>query len=100
MGLLALFRSYKPALVRVTVETPAGDLSTGIAFHIGDGWLVTAAHVLRESALQELVSEQLSHKLTVQTEIFNKNDRIDLALIKTDMDLSNWRQKITIYGSP
>jgi len=100
MGLLALFRSYKPALVRITVQTPAGDLSAGIAFHIGDGWLVTAVHVLRESALQELVSEQLSQKLTVQTVIFNEDDRIDLALIKTDMDLSNYRQKTTIYGSP
>ncbi|WP_181406239.1 trypsin-like peptidase domain-containing protein [Stenotrophomonas rhizophila] len=100
MDLLALFRSYKPALVRVTVQTPAGDLSTGTAFHIGDGWLITAAHVLRESVLQELVSEQFSQTLTVQTVIFNKDDRIDLAQIKTDMDLSNYLHKTTIYGSP
>lgn len=99
MSLLALFQSYKPALVRVTVKTHSGDLSTGTAFHIGGGWLVTAAHVLRESVLQEVVSEQLSRKLTVQSVILNKDDRIDLALMKTDMDLSHYLNMTTIHGS-
>ncbi|MFW6098671.1 MAG: hypothetical protein ACOC7Q_01940, partial [bacterium] len=79
MDLRALFQSYKPALVRITVQTPVGDLSTGTAFHIGDGWLVTAAHVLRDGVVQEVVSEHASVPLTVQSVIFNKDDRIDLA---------------------
>ncbi|WP_429500347.1 hypothetical protein ACQUFY_25050 (plasmid) [Robbsia andropogonis] len=63
MDLRALFQSYKPALVRITVQTPVGDLSTGTAFHIGDGWLVTAAHVLRDGVVQEVVSEHASVRL-------------------------------------
>jgi hypothetical protein len=60
MYLLALFQSYKRALIRVTVQTPAGDLSTGTAFYIADGWLVMAADVLRGGVLQEVVSEHSS----------------------------------------
>lgn len=100
MNLLALFQSYKPALARVTVQTAAGDLSTGTAFHIGDGWLVTAAHVLKEGAVQEIVSEQNAAPLGVESVIFNSDDRIDLALIKTDLDLSHYLHKTKIHGTP
>lgn len=100
MNLLALFQSYKLALVRVTVQTPAGDLSTGTAFHIGDGWLVTAAHVLKDGVLQELISEYLSAPLRVESVIFNKDDRIDLALVKTDLNLSHYLHNTTIRGAP
>lgn len=98
--MLALFQRYKPALVRVTVHTPAGDLSTGTAFHVGDGWLVTAAHVLKEGALQEVVSEHLEKPLNVESVIFNKDDQIDLALMKTDLELSHHLDKTTIHGAP
>ncbi|CUI28102.1 S1 family peptidase [Dyella jiangningensis] len=100
MDLRALCQSYRPALVRITVQTPMGDLSTGTAFHIGDGWLVTAAHVLRDGVVQEVVSEYASVALTVQSVIFNKDDRIDLALMKTDLDLSHYLHMTTIHGSP
>ncbi|GAB7533914.1 hypothetical protein [Burkholderia sp. 3C] len=44
-------------MVRITVQTPVGDLSTGTAFHIGDdGWLVTVAHVLRDGVVREVVA--------------------------------------------
>jgi hypothetical protein len=42
---------YKVCMARVTVETSTGDLSNGAAFHIGDGWFVTAAHVLEGNKL-------------------------------------------------
>jgi hypothetical protein len=100
VNLLALFQSYKPALARVTVQTATGDLSTGTAFHIGDGWLVTAAHVLKEGAVQEIVAEQHATPLSVQSVIFNSDDRIDLALMKTDLDLSHYLHMTTIHGAP
>ena len=100
MKLLALYRSYKPALVRVTVQTESGDLSTGTAFHIGDGWLVTAAHVLRAGEIHELASERYGEPLRVESITFNKDDRIDLALIKTNLDLSHYLERATIRGAP
>jgi hypothetical protein len=98
--LLALYQSYKPALVRVTVQTNAGDLSTGTAFHIGDGWLVTAAHVLKDGVIQEVVSERYAQSLRVESTIFNKDDRIDLALMKTDLDLSHYLEMTTVQRAP
>lgn len=100
MDLLTLFQSYRRALVRITVQTPIGDLSTGTAFHIGDGWLVTAAHVLQGGIVQEVVSEYASARLTVQSVIFNGDDRIDLALMKTDLDLSHYLHMTTIHSPP
>lgn len=79
MDLQTLFQSYKPALVRITVQTPIGDLSTGTAFNIGDGWLVTAAHVMRDGVVQEVVYEYASMALAVQSVIYNKDDCSDLA---------------------
>lgn len=100
MNLLALFQSYKPALVRVAVQTATGDLSTGTAFHIGDGWLVTAAHVLKDRNVQEVVSEQYAMPLNIESVIFHSNDRIDLALMKSDLDLSHYLHKTTSHGAP
>jgi hypothetical protein len=34
-------------LVRIAVQTPADDLSTGTVFLVGDGWLMAAAHALK-----------------------------------------------------
>lgn len=100
MKLLPLYQSYKPAMVRVTVQTNAGDLSTGTAFHIGDGWLVTAAHVLKSGVIQEIAPERYAQPLIVQRVIFNKDERIDLALMKTDLDLSHYVEKVSIEGAP
>jgi hypothetical protein len=54
---------------------------------------------MRGGVLQEAVSEHSSVPLSVQSVIFNKDDRIDLALMKTDLDLSHYPQMTTIHCS-
>lgn len=95
-----LYQSYKVAMVRITVRTPLGDLSTGSAFHIGDGWLVTAAHVLQGGAIEEIVSEESAARLNVERVIFHDNEGVDLAVLKTDLDLSHYLNKTTIVNPP
>ena len=85
-----LYQSYKVAMARITVKTPEGDLSTGSAFHIGDGWLVTAAHVLNGGEIEEVVGEEYSSHLKIEKMILHEDERIDLALLKTDFDLSHY----------
>lgn len=87
-------------MVRITVKTKAGDLSNGSAFHIGDGWLATAAHVVRDVEIEEVVSEYCKTNLQIERIIFHADDRIDLAIIKTDLDLSHYLTKTTIVDSP
>ncbi|QJB55922.1 serine protease [Pseudodesulfovibrio sp. zrk46] len=89
-----MFESYKVTLVRVTIELPNGDLSTGSAFHIGDGWLATAAHVVNSGELVEVVSERYSKKLEVEEIIYHDDERIDLALLKTNLDLTHHLETI------
>lgn len=50
--------------------------------------------------MQEVVSEQPSVPLNVQSVIFNKGDRIALALMKADLDLSHYLHITKIHGSP
>jgi S1-C subfamily serine protease len=95
-----LYQSYKVAMVRITVRTPDGDLSTGSAFHIGDGWLVTAAHVINSGTIEEIVGEKYSHRLTIEQTIVHKDERIDLALLKTDFDLTHYLTKTKIVNPP
>jgi hypothetical protein len=57
VNLLALYQSHKRALVRITVQTKSGELTTGTAFHIGEGWLVTAANVPKSGVIQDVVPE-------------------------------------------
>jgi hypothetical protein len=57
--------------------------------------------VLKDGVIQEIVSEQNGQSLSIETTIFHKDDRIDLALMKTDLDLSHYLVEMTtIHGLP
>ena len=81
-----LYQSYKVAMVRISVRTPDGDLSSGSAFHIGDGWLATAAHVVRDGAIEEVVGDR-GQEVQINRVIFHSDERVDLALLQTDFEL-------------
>ncbi|MEZ9821779.1 serine protease [Shewanella sp. 10N.286.45.A1] len=95
-----LFQTYKYSMVRITVRTAEGDLSNGSAFHIGDGWLATAAHVVNGGEIEEIVSEYCNQDLKIEKIICHRDDKIDLAIIKTDLDLSHYLTKTTIMNPP
>jgi hypothetical protein len=87
-------------MVRITVKTDAGDLSNGSAFHIGDGWLATAAHVVNAGKIEEIVSEYCSQDLVIEKIIVHKDEKVDLAIIKTNLDLNHYLTKTTIVSPP
>ncbi|WP_083966241.1 S1 family peptidase [Dyella thiooxydans] len=49
-----VYLKAKSAIAYVAVETSDGDESIGTAFHIGDGYFVTAKHVLDGNRVQEV----------------------------------------------
>lgn len=95
-----LYQSYKVSMVRITLRTVDGDLSNGSAFHIGDGWLVTAAHVINGGEIEEMVSEHCSQQLNIEKIIVHPDERVDLAIVKTNLDLSHYLTKTIMTGFP
>lgn len=49
-----VYLNAKGAIACVVVETSDGDESIGTAFHIGDGYFITAKHVVEGNRLQEV----------------------------------------------
>ncbi|WP_413525214.1 S1 family peptidase [Photobacterium phosphoreum] len=95
-----LYQSFKYSMVRITVRTESGDLSNGSAFHIGDGWLATAAHVVNGGEIEEIVSEHCHENLEIEKIICHSDDRVDLAIIKTNLNLTHYLTRTTIVGAP
>lgn len=85
-----LYFRYRACMVRLTLKTPEGDLTCGSAFHIGDGWLVTARHVIKGG---ELVDIEASHQATIGDvhRIISATDpHDDVALLETDFSLTDY----------
>jgi S1-C subfamily serine protease len=109
MSLSAVYQSYKRTVARVTVQLTNGDLSTGTAFHIGDGWLVTARHIVEGGKIQEVAGGSgksinegagFSYALDVQDVIVPSEKLVDLALIKTNFSLTHYMTKHAIANPP
>ncbi|WP_412148067.1 S1 family peptidase [Curtobacterium flaccumfaciens] len=50
-----MFKTTAPLVVGLEVRDRSGDVHIGTAFHIGDGFLVTAAHVLADHEITNVV---------------------------------------------
>jgi hypothetical protein len=98
----------RPALALATGLTPEGDISSGTAFHVGDGYFITAAHLagLKEFAIAP--EDHAGDAVTVRA-IFRSDYGADTTVIETDyagqtyLDLgSNWDDigADTLIGAP
>src|SRR6266568_5669297 len=111
-----LYLKYKPCIVRITVFTNAGDLHTGTGFHIGDGLIVTARHVMREIVKKPSISgedeievdrriESISREideqvLTVEKVYYHSDNRVDLAVLETNFEAHAFPEKSNTVGVP
>ena len=95
--LAQLFQLYKVCMARVVVRDAKGDLANGAAFHIGDGYLVTARHVVEHGAVELVEPEQaMPRALTIAKTFVADDPRIDLAVLETDFSLEHFLQRTTI----
>src|SRR3569832_938001 len=101
-GLRDLYLKYRPCIVRITVHTREGDLSTGTGFHIGEGLIVTARHVIRETVRVpdivgekqvevdmriESITRELDGKEVIgRKAYFHPDSKVDLAVLETDFE--------------
>jgi len=77
---------------------PNGVLSNGSGFHIGNGVVATARHVLDGNTFVELVSECTGKPVGLGKVHFHQNPKVDLAVVETDLDLSQYLQGVTFHG--
>jgi S1-C subfamily serine protease len=82
-------------MVRITIETAGRGLATGSGFHIGNGLIVTARHVLDRGTVKEIVSQYAGQRVNIRQIHFHKDPRIDLAVAQTNLDLSQYLEKVT-----
>jgi hypothetical protein len=86
---------YSPAMLRVTVKNEPGDLENGAAFHIGNGVVVTARHVLEGNTLVEIASEGSGSAVNVRAIHYHDDPNVDLAVAETDLDLSHYMTMVS-----
>lgn len=94
--MMDLYRKFHVCMVRVTTELDDGTIQCGGAFHIGDGWLASARHVVTDGAITEL--RQHDRGVLHHDQIILGADDVDLALVHTDFDLDHYMTRTTIKG--
>lgn len=109
------YELYKACMVRVIVKNADGDQACAAAFHIGDGYLVSAAHVFRGHTLVSLDSVYVSKDILVEEMIFPEDKDLDLVVLRTDFSQSRfmgflntmdrnrkrpWTDRIPLTGYP
>ena len=97
-----LYERYKCCVVQITVRTPVGDLATGTGFHIGDGYIVTARHVVERHSIESVAESNSSRNVAIKNIFYPSGSKIDLAVLETDFSLDHYLEKTTIIedGKP
>lgn len=97
-----LYERYKCCVAQITVRTKVGDLTTGTGFHIGDGYIVTARHVVEDHIIESVAGTYSSPNVTIKNIFYPSSSKIDLAVLKTDFSLDYYLEKMKIIenGKP
>ncbi len=92
-----LYQLYRPCIACVVVKDSAGDLNRGSAFHIGNGFLVTARHVVEDVEIIEIVPGAFARQpVKVRHVHLSQSEHVDLAILETDYSLEHYMTKVQI----
>jgi S1-C subfamily serine protease len=97
-----LYERYKCCVVQINIKTQMGELATGTGFHIGDGYIVTARHIVEDHSIESVVGTYPSRNVTIKHIFYPSRAKIDLAVLETDFSLDHYLEKTTIIedGKP
>jgi S1-C subfamily serine protease len=99
MNLRRLYNKYNECVVRIAIETPEGVQSNAAGFHVGDGVIATARHVVKGNRILEVRSG--GHGIgvvTVNDVILATDPKVDLAILKTNFQLDHYLTKVTFVS--
>ena len=97
---LGAYPYFSPCIVCLVTEDSSGVQSIGTAFHIGDGYLVTARHVVEGRKIVNLLTSHASVTISSIRQIYPSDQNVDLALLCSDFSLDHYmnQTKIMISG--
>ncbi|GHA41521.1 hypothetical protein GCM10010391_27100 [Streptomyces anthocyanicus] len=96
---LGFYRLYSPCLLCVETRDKNDEVGIGTAFHIGDGYLVTARHVIEGRRLTKLIPAREGKVSLDSVEVIYPSDpTVDLALLKTDFSLDYYMTHVKYWG--
>lgn len=84
-----LYFKYSWCMVQVIVQDESGGEYTGTGFHIGNGLIATARHVVESKQILSIIPEAQSEPLLVKRVHLSGNEKIDVAVIETDFSLKD-----------
>jgi hypothetical protein len=99
---LSFYQLYLPCLVAIESIGPDGNTGIGAAFHIGDGYLVTARHVIQGRNIIAVVpacGDALIDLNSLEV-MYPDDEAIDLALIRSNFSLDYYMNHVNYWGNP
>lgn len=93
---LGTYLYFSPCIVGLITEDERGDSGVGTAFHVGDGYLVTARHVIENRRIVDLVTRQATLSVESIKPIYPTDPNIDIAILQTDFSLDSYKTKTRI----
>lgn len=97
--MIATYRKCRTAVVGLATVGADGRESIGTAFHVGDGFLVTARHVVEGRRISDLVAPTAGRLTRIHSVRYPSDEAVDLALLSTDFDLSYYLDRVR-YADP
>ncbi|BCZ85754.1 hypothetical protein PTKU64_94290 (plasmid) [Paraburkholderia terrae] len=94
------YSTLRERVVRVTVEDSNGDTHVGTAFHIGQGYFVTARHVVEgfsKIRLDHTDGFAMIQSIDILATYFPENEDIDVAILKTTVHFTPYH--LGYYGN-
>ena len=79
-----VFEAYRYCMAHIVIRTDDGDLQSGSAFHIGDGYYVTARHVAEQEIVEFIRYADGPAGSEAAEVLLPRQGVVDLALLKTD----------------
>lgn len=93
------YQQYKYCMIKIVTQSKDGTTGIGSGFHIGDGYIVTAKHVIEKNEF-EMYGEYKNRKINYSDILLHEHDYIDLAIIKTDFNLNEYLESINLNKLP
>lgn len=99
---LTFFQLYSPCIVMIESLSNDDDYAIGTAFHIGDGYLVTARHVVEDRNITSIIPASGYADISLDSVeiMYPADETVDLALIKSDFSLEYYMTHVNFWGDP